>query len=51
MEQNARLARRYGLKHAVDGDVLIVATLIETALVFERHIGKAVAPRAGFGES
>ena len=49
-EQDARLIRGDGLQHALNGDVLIVAARMRTALVLKRHGGEAVTPGVRFGE-
>ena len=45
-----RMFARDGLHHALNGDVLIVAAGMRTALVLERHGGETVAPRVRLGE-
>ena len=49
-EQDALPVLRDGLHHALDGDVLIIAAGMRTALVLKRHGGEAVAPRVRLGE-
>src|SRR6185437_13121931 len=49
-EKDARLFGRDRLEHAVDGDVLVIASLEIPALVLEGDGGEAVAPRICFGE-
>ena len=49
-QQDAIFSGGDSFEDAVDGDVLIIAALVEAAFVFEGNSGKSIAPGIGFGE-